>query len=280
MADGAPERLVDPVIGAAGDMPVDAAVRGGLKWRRDLFLNLTRTELTARYKTTALGILWFGLSPALLTIVFTVVFQHLLQLAIDQYALVVLAAVLPWSYSQTALQNSTTAITRSSGIVKRVRIPRALIPLSTVAASLVHFVASLTVMVALLPALGGTLTPWLFALPMVVALHTAGLAGLALLTSGLNVYYRDVEHVLALALRVGFYITPTFYPLSYVPAFWRPLALLNPMTGILEVYRALIVHGTTPPADVLTAAVLWSVLSLGLGWLTFRRCEPDFDDYV
>jgi ABC-2 type transport system permease protein len=164
--------------------------------------------------------------------------------------------------------------------VKRVRIPRAFIPLAAVIASLVHFLASMALLVLISPGLGGTLTLWLLALPLAVVLQTAGLAGLALLTSSLNVYYRDVEHVLALILRVGFYLTPTFYPLSFVPGSWRQLALLNPMTGIVEVYRALLVQGAAPPGDVLTAAVLWSMFSLGLGVVAFTRNEPDFDDHM
>jgi ABC-type polysaccharide/polyol phosphate export permease len=251
-----------------------------MEWRRDLLLNLIRTELTARYKTTTLGILWFALSPALMTVVFTLVFRQVLRLDIDRYVLQVLAAVLPWTYAQTSLLNATASITRSGGLVKRVRIPRAFIPLAAVIASLVHFLASMALLVLISPGLGGTLTPWLLALPLAVALQTAGLAGLALLTSSLNVYYRDVEHVLALILRVGFYLTPTFYPLSFVPGSWRQLALLNPMTGIVEVYRALLVQGAAPPGDVLTAAVLWSMFSLGLGVVAFTRNEPDFDDYM
>jgi ABC-2 type transport system permease protein len=264
-----------------GDVLPTATVDGHRMERgRDLFLNLTRTELTARYKSTALGILWFALSPALMTVVFTVVVQHVLRLDIDRYVLVILAGILPWSFAQASLLSATTAITRAGGLVKRVRVPRAMIPLATVTASLVHFLAAMAVLVVVLPVLGGSLTPWLLALPLAILLQTAGLAGLALLTSSLNVYYRDVEHVLALVLRVGFYLTPTFYPLSMVPESWRQAALVNPLAGMVEVYRALLVDGAAPPGDVLTAAVVWPMLSLVLGAWAFRRYEPDFDDYM
>ena len=237
-------------------------------------------ELNARYKTATLGVLWFVLNPLVLMLILVVVFGRFIKLGIENYPVFVLAALLPWTYFQMGVTNAGTSIPRASGLVKRVRIPRAFIPLSAVVASLVHFLISLTLLVVLMIALGVPLTRYLLFIPPVIVLQTALIAGVGLLLASLNVFYRDIEHALAPSLIGLFYATPIFYPLSYVPAPWRSWYILNPMVGIIETYRCTLIGATAPPADVLVSAALTSLALLAIGTVVFHRGEPYFDDYV
>jgi ABC-type polysaccharide/polyol phosphate export permease len=247
---------------------------------RDLYLNLVRTDLTVRYKTTTLGAMWFVLNPLLLTLILTIVFQYVVRLDIPNYPVFVLSALLPWSLFQEGLSNASTAITRSAALVKRSRVPRSLLVLAAIGASAAHFVVSLLILFGLMAVMGVPPTWYLLFLPVVMVLQLCTMTGLGLALAGLNVVYRDVEHVLTVLLRIGFYLTPTFYPLEFVPQGWRGLYLLNPFATIIEIHRRTVAMGAAAPAQIwITAAATSFVLLLVGGWI-FRRLEPRFDDHV
>jgi ABC-type polysaccharide/polyol phosphate export permease len=248
---------------------------------RDLLLNLVRTELTARYKNATFGLLWFILNPALMTGVLMVVFKGFIRIPIADYHLFLLAGVLPWTYFQMGLGNAATSLTRAPAMIKRVRVPRVLVPLATILASLVHFLFALAVVLAVLLALGRAPGPGpLLTLPLIIAIETLCLVGLGLVAASLNVRYRDVEHVVTMGLRFGFWLTPIFYPLEYVPARFRGIASLNPLTGLLESYRAVLVENTLPGAGALGSAAMVAVVLIGVGVAVFTRLDPHLDDHV
>ncbi len=248
--------------------------------RPDLLRNLVWAELTARYKTTGLGILWFLVNPLVMMGILIVVFGRVIQLSIKNYPVFVLSALLPWTFFQMGLTNAATSLSRASGLVKRVRIPREFVPLSTVIAGLIHFLISLLLLFALMVVMRIPFTRYMLFLPVAVVIQLTFLVGICLLAASLNVLYRDVEHILAPATQALFYCTPIFYPLSYVPQRWTRWYLLNPMAGIVEFYRDTLVLGQLPSANVVAMAVLTSAATLVTGFLIFRRLEPHFDDYV
>jgi ABC-type polysaccharide/polyol phosphate export permease len=178
------------------------------------------------------------------------------------------------------LGNASTAVTRSAALVKRSRVPRAFLPLAAIGASAVHFLISLVVLFGLMAIQGTPITRYILLLPFVVLLQLCCLTGLGLAVAGLNVVYRDVEHILTIALRVGFYLTPSFYPVAYVPPAWRDLYLLNPTASIIEIYRRTLAEGTAAPGGVWATATATSLLLLLAGWWIFKRLEPHFDDHV
>ncbi len=270
----------------AGDLAIPAAGRAARRNRRDLanvrdlFLNLVHADLTSRFHSTALGALWFVLGPTLTTLILVAVFQHVVRLGIPDYALFVLCAVLPWSFYQTAVQNALVSLTRSPALVKRVLIPRAVLPLSAVAASLVHFALSLLVLLGVMLALGRTPSGAVVLFPVALGLQLLSLTGLALAGAALNVFYRDVGHVVPVLLRLAFYLTPSFYPLAYVPARWRDLYLLNPMAGVVELYRQALLTGSSPSPRLLAITFGASAAVLAVGVVVFRRCDPYFEDHL
>jgi ABC-type polysaccharide/polyol phosphate export permease len=248
---------------------------------RDLLLNLIRTELTARYRTATFGMLWFLLNPALTATVLMVVFQGVIQLPIERYPLFLLAGLLPWTFFQMGLANAVGTLARTPALVKRVRLPRALLPTAAVLASLVHFVLSLALIVLVLLLVGQAPGPLaLLALILVTVIQVIFLIGFSLAAASLNVVYRDVEHIVGIGLRLAFWVTPIFYPLEYIPERWRGLALLNPMTGLLDSYRTILLQGTWPAWSSLGTASAAALGAVVVGVLVFRRVDPSMDDYV
>lgn len=148
--------------------------------RADLLRNLVWAELTARYRTTILGVLWFILNPLLSMIILIVVFKVFVNLDIPNYPVFVLSALLPWTFFQMALTNASSSIPRASSLVKKVRIPRSFIPLSAILASLIHFMISFVVLFILMAAESMRFTPYLLFLPIVVAFQLCFVVGLGL----------------------------------------------------------------------------------------------------
>ncbi len=253
---------------------------GSFAGQMDLLRNLVWAELTARYKTTALGILWFVLNPVLSMVIMIVVFRLFIDLNIPNYPVFVLSALLPWTFFQMGLSNASGSIPRSSSLVKKVLIPRAFIPMAAIVASLVHFLISLSVLFLLMAATRAPFTLYILWLPAVIVLQMFFLAGAGLLTASLNVFYRDIEYVMDPLMRAMFYLTPSFYPLSWVPKRFLTLYLLNPMAGIIEIYRQTLTEGAFPGLKLLGITSVASLAMLIVGVIVFTRCEPYFDDFI
>ncbi|HLI81282.1 MAG TPA: ABC transporter permease [Candidatus Binataceae bacterium] len=248
--------------------------------RPDLLRNLVWAELTARYKTTAFGVLWFIVNPMLMMGILVLIFGRIVNLDIPNYPAFVLSALLPWTFFSMGMTNAATSLSRAAGLVKRVRIPRAFVPLSALVAELVHFLISLVMLFALMALMHVRVSPLIVFLPVIIVLEMAFLIGAGLLVASLNVLYRDVEHILSPGLQALFYFTPTFYPLSYVPKPWVRWYLMNPMAGIIELYRNTLVAGWPASKMVVEMALITSMVTLVAGIVIFRRLEPHFDDYI
>jgi lipopolysaccharide transport system permease protein len=248
--------------------------------RPDLLRNLVWAELSARYKTTVFGILWFLANPLLMMTILVIVFKRVVDLNIPNYPAFVLSALLPWTFFSMSLNTASGSLSRASGLVKRVRIPREFVPMSALMAGMVHFLISLVLLFVMMFFEKVRVSPMVIFLPVVIAVQLAFLIGASLLVASLNVLYRDVEQILAPLIQALFYFTPTFYPISYVPKQWMRWYLLNPMAGIAELYRDAVVAGWPAQWIVVQMAVLTSLIFLVGGFLVFRRLEPHFDDYI
>ena len=151
--------------------------------RPDLLLNLVWAELTARYKTTALGVLWFVVNPMVMMGILVMIFGQVVHLDIPNYPAFVLSALLPWNFFSMAINNAASSLSRASGLVKRVRIPREFVPLSALLASLVHFLISLIMLFALMWYLRVRVSPFVMFLPIIIGLHLVFLVGACLLVA-------------------------------------------------------------------------------------------------
>src|ERR1700688_353326 len=141
--------------------------------RPDLLRNLVWAELTARYKTTAFGILWFIVNPMVMMGIMVIIFGQVVHLTIENYPAFVLSALLPWTFFQMGLTNAASSLSRASGLVKRVRIPREFVPLSALMAGLVHFLISLLLLFALMAIMRVRVSPFIMFLPIVIGLQLA-----------------------------------------------------------------------------------------------------------
>ena len=247
--------------------------------RRELLLILVERNLKIRYKHSALGFLWTLLGPLFMIAIYWI-FLSILKIRISIEALVV--GILVWQFLAMCVGDSLHAVLGNANLVTKTAFPRIILPLSTVTANLVNFLLSLAALGLFLLVIRVPPGP-LYWLPLLLLTQFALCLGLSLLVSSLNVFYRDVEHLVNVLLLAWFFVSPVMYTLAFVEANPRlaPLIgwyLANPMAGVLAGYRTVLLGAEPVAAPLLIApyALCWGVLGLGL--LVFRRLEGRFGD--
>ena len=248
---------------------------------RDLFANLFRRDFQARYKGSALGVLWSLANPLLLMAIYVVVFSVLLRVGgdIPNYALYVLAGLAPWIFFSTSLQMSARSMLDNANLIRKTRFPRQLVPLSSVATQLVTFgvmmVVLLVLNMALIPEVRST--AWL-AVPLAL-LFVPLVGGLAVAVSAANVLFRDVEHLVSAVLLPWFFLTPVLYSFETLPRVEEHETLVdvlrwaNPFTPPIEALRAPLWAGEWPAAGDVAYLVVAAAMSLLLGAWVFNRAD-------
>lgn len=219
---------------------------GDLYRYRAMLQNMVATHLRSRYKGSVLGFLWTFVNPLMMLVVYSVVFSLVLRSSQENYAIFLFVGLLPWYYHAQSLQMGVGCLVQSAGLVKKVYFPRSILPLSIVFGNMMNFLFGLVILVPALLLSGVTPSPSWAAFPVVLASHTLMVLALALLFSVGNVYFRDLEHTLGVAINMWFFLTPILYTLDIVPERMRWPFLLNPLTPIVESYRDVLLHGRWP----------------------------------
>ena len=250
--------------------------------KREMLATLVARNLKIRYQGSTLGFLWTLLNPLLMMLVYWI-FIRFLKFPMRLPDL--LAGILAWQFLTMCCNDSINAVAGHPNLVKKIYFPRIILPLSTVLANLVNYLLSLLVLFAF-ALLAGRLAwgPRLALLPLVLAAQLVFCLGLALLVSCSSVYFRDTEHLVGVLLMAWFFMSPVIYPYDFiaqnrlVPGWALALYALNPMAGLITLFRAVIVGGPWPGILSTAAAVVVPFLVLAAGVAVFGRYEPDFAD--
>jgi ABC-2 type transport system permease protein len=278
----------------------DARAAAQTRVRFELLAELVRKDLKVKYKNSALGFVWSLANPLLYLAVFTLVFNFFLRGGVDNFAVLFMAGFLVWNFFNLSTMSATGAVVGNANLVRKVRFPRIVLPLSSVGFAGVHFLLQLAVLFVVLTVIyPDAFGPQLWLLLPALAVALTFTVALSLLASALNVRYRDVEHLLEIALLAWFWLTPIVYRVALVqeefggsPWLFR-LYMANPMTAVVvAMQRAIFNHpvGTSrgQPRQILPAggygfyltwlgvAAVISVVLLGVGLWTFRRLQADF----
>jgi ABC-2 type transport system permease protein len=270
-------------------------------WRyRELFAGLVRKELKVKYKESILGFLWSLLNPAVVLLVYYVVFQLILKNGIPYFAIYLMSGVIIWNLFSSALPAATGSVVGNSAIVKKVSFPRETLALASVGASLVHFFLQSIVLIIFLFAFRYTPDPAYLPLliPALIALLLLT-ASLGVLMAAVNVYFRDMQHLLEVGLMVWFWATPIVYQYRLVadrrPGFVKWYRLLNPVTPIVLTFQRAIYKRAEPkglngavihilPVHVdqwwylgqLLIVIVFSIALFGVALVVFGRLEGNF----
>jgi len=251
-----------------------------LKYYFDFLWTMTEKELKARYKHTVFGFLWVVVNPLLQMIVIGFVFRLFIKEPIANYYAYLFSGLLVWNFFSLSLTKATPSIVYERSLIKKAKFPNAVIPLSIILSNAVNLIIALFLL-GIPTAVVGLLTIW--RLPQLIAsliLLICFTCGLSLLTSALNVRYRDVSFFVQALLIIWFYATPIVYSISVIPYnlmwFWR----MNPMTSIIQLYQYIFADAAPPGLGMLTInLVIMSFISM-LGFWVFHKENKYFDDWV
>lgn len=249
---------------------------------RELLLFLAWRDILVRYKQTVIGIAWSVIRPVLTMVVFTVVFGRIANLPSEgvPYPVLVFAAMLPWYFFATALSEGSNSLVQNANIVSKVYFPRIIIPVSTIAVSLVDFLISLALLAGLMVWYDVLPTARVLALPAFLLLVLVVSTGLTLWLAALNVRYRDFRYVVPFLIQVGLFLSPVGFSSAVVPDAWRLVYALNPMVGVIEGFRWCLIDGYRLDASSLALGTGISVLILTTGLGYFRKTERSFADVI
>ena len=257
-----------------------------LNWRdlwtyRELLYFLTWRDVKVRYKQTVLGVAWAILQPLFMMIVFSLFFGRLA--GVDSkgipYALFALAGLVPWTFFANAVTTSGNSLVGNTNLITKVYFPRVLVPAAAVAAGLVDFVfAFLTLVVAMLYYRVG-LTVNILMLPVLVLLTTLFALAVGMWMSALNVKYRDVRFALPFVIQIWLFVSSVIVPSTALPEKWRWLLSLNPMSAIVESFRAAL-FGQPFPWQTLGIATVITATALVYSSYSFHKVEKTFADII
>jgi lipopolysaccharide transport system permease protein len=250
---------------------------------RELIYNLTLRDIKARAKQSFLGYAWMVIPPIFQMVIFSILFQGILGLRLSgeiPYPLFLYCTLVPWQFFMEGTRTATVSIVNNAGLIRQIYFPKEVLILSSIAGKLFDFTISIFILIGLMIFYKMSIHLTILYIPFLVVIQIIFMIGLSLFLSSINTYYRDIGVAIPLLMQIWMYISPIIYPLSKVPQKFLPLYQINPMVGIIDGYRRVIIEGISPQWNLIFYCLIFSFVLLTLAYLYFKRLEPTFADIV
>ena len=244
---------------------------------REMIFSLVRRDIKGRYKGSALGFLWTFINPLLQLGVYTMVFSIIMRNGIEDYYLFLFVPLIPWIFFSTSLSGGSSCIWAQQDMVKKIYFPREVLPIAFVTSQFVNMALSFLVVFAVLivSGKGMNIVAMLF-LPVIMVVEYLLALSMAMLSSAVTVYLRDVEYILGIITMAWQFLTPVMYSVDQVPEQLMWVFNLNPMTPIIVAYRDILYYGRVPQLGTLIHATVFGLIVLVIGVLIFGKLKRHF----
>ncbi len=251
-------------------------------YRFQLFIQFAKREFLARYKQSFIGIGWAIMQPLFLMVIFTVIFGRFAKIPSDDipYPIFAYTALLPWVLFSTGINTGVNSIVNNTSLVTKVYFPRELLPFASIATAIIDFLIAGLIFMGLLIWYKVDLTVYAFLFIPLILIQLSVITVVVLILSVWNVRYRDVRHGLPFLIQCWMFASPIVYPLSIVPERWKTLYLLNPMAGLIDSYRSILLQGQNIDIYNIIPALLFAGIGLPLSYLYFKKAERSFADII
>ena len=248
---------------------------------RELVRNLVLKELKLKYRGSVLGFVWSLVNPLLMLMVYSLAFTYILGIRKPAFVYFLLVGMLAWTFFSSSVSMATGSIVDGAGLLKSVRFPRAVLPLSTLLFNLLQYLMTFGVLLPVMLVVFGVVpaSPML-AFPAVLILLVLFTTGVALMVAAAATYYRDVKHLVEIALAVLFWTTPIIYDLQDVPEKLRLPILLSPMSPFVTALHEIFYQRLWPDASIWVTAIAWTGAALVCGVTIFLSFEDGFAEQV
>jgi len=244
---------------------------------REMIFSMVQKDLRGRYKGSFLGFLWTFINPLLQLLVYNLVFSIILRSGVDKYYLFLFVALIPWIFFYSAITGGSVSVIAQKDLVKKIYFPNEVIPISYVTSCFVNMLLGFVVVIGVVIYSGVHISPLaLLCLPVVMIVEYFLALGIAMITSAVTVYFRDLEHILTIIAMAWMYITPVVYDIEICPTEYRWIMHINPMTSVIIAFRDILYYGRVPEMMTLLEAVVLGVVFLLIGCLVFRKLKRRF----
>ena len=248
---------------------------------RSMIRSLVHKDLRGRYQASVLGFLWTFIVPLCQLLVYTVVFSVMMRSNVEKFYLYLFVALIPWNFFSSCLTGGSSCIIQQQSLVNKIYFPREVVPVAYVTSSFVNMLYCEIVVVAVALFSGVRFSlPGLLCLPVVMAVEYVLALGITMIMSAVDVYFRDLEHILGIISMAWMFMTPIMYDMSMVPEHLRFIFRLNPMTSVVTAYRDILYSGGVPKMETLLVSAGMGILFLIIGFLVFGKLKRRFSEVM
>lgn len=243
---------------------------------RELLKTSVKKEIRGKYKNSFLGVLWSFLNPLLQILVYAIVFPLILKNNEKNYVIFLCCGLIPWTFFATAITRAASTMIENGNIIKKVYFPREILPISIVTSEAINFLISTIIIIAFVFIYGLGITKYVLFYPLVLIVQYILVLAISFIISSVTVYIRDLQHFIGVALQLFFYVTPIVYTINIIPENFLWILNINPMTHIINGYRAIFYNQTMPDIKSLLIVAGVMIVICIIGYLLFRKLQKGF----
>ncbi|WP_282939473.1 ABC transporter permease [Paenibacillus sp. RC67] len=247
---------------------------------RQMLESLVLTDLRTRYKGSFFGFLWTLLNPLLMLLVYSIVFKFIVRIDMDNYTSYLFIGLISWFLINQAVLSGTGVVIRNAGLVKKIYFPKEILPLSVVIGGVINYFFSLLILFPILFFNKIQLGLPLLLFPIILLVYFLFTFAITLIVSSLNVYFRDLEHILGIIMMVWFYLTPIVFTSSMIPKEIKYIFDYNPVKVIIEGFHDIFFYNKFPDAGPLITVAIVALLMLYFGFFIFKKLSRNFAEEI
>jgi lipopolysaccharide transport system permease protein len=271
----------DELVDAAGGSGGMFASLAALVRFRELIRNLVFKDLKLKYRGSFFGFLWSLFNPLVMVTVYMIAFTKIMPVRNEGFVFLLLLGIVAWTFFAASASMGAGAVVDNGGLLKTVHFPRAVLPISSVLFNFAQYLLTIAVFLPLLLILYRMPPrPVMLLFPVALALQVAMTIGMALALSAGTAFFRDIRHLLEIALMVMFWTTPIIYDYQTIPGPWRHRVLLSPMSPFVLAYQQIFYYGRVPDRAVCVVAVVYAVVAFFGGLAIFNRVQHEFVEQI
>lgn len=247
---------------------------------REFLKSNVKKDIRGKYKGSFLGVLWSFINPLLSVLVYAIVFPYIMKIKVDNYLIYLITGIIPWTFFTSSINMGIISILSNANIIKKVYFPRIILPISTVTSCLVNFLISCLIIILFCLGSGLGLSIHILWLPIIAIIQYIMLLGFTFILSSVEMYMRDIEHIVNFILSMAFYVTPILYTPDIFPSNLSWVLKINPMAYLVNAYRSIFFYQESPNFQGLFIVGIFSIVIFILGYIIFEKLQKGFAEEV